>query len=132
MRKACDTCGDNFEAKRRTAKYCSDRCRVQAQRNSVPVAPVKPLVRPTSPDEGELTAVARAELRAADREQSAAGQLVLALARRIDDAGSESGASLAALVKEFRASLAAATAGAEQAADPVDELRLQRERKRAR
>lgn len=93
---------------------------------------MKPLVRPTSLDEGELTAVARAELRAADREQSAAGQLVLALARRIDDAGSESGASLAALVKEFRASLAAATAGAEQAADPVDELRLQRERKRAR
>lgn len=71
----------------------------------------------------------RAELRAVDREQTAAGQLVLALARRIDTADEESGASLAALAKELRASLTVAMAGAEQAADPIDELRKQRDLK---
>lgn len=129
VKKSCDTCGGSFEAKRSTAKYCSNPCRVQAQR-AQPVAPVVPLPEPDEAADGPLGSVARAELAAVDREATAAGQLVLALARRIDSAEGESGASLAALVKEFRASLAAAVAGAQQAADPIDELRLHRDRKR--
>lgn len=136
MKKKCDSCGNSFEAKRSTAKYCSGRCRVQAQRKpGVPVTAVTPLPRPVpaaEPEGSGLTSVASAELRAVDREQTAAGQLVLALARRIDQADSESGASLAAMVKEFRASLIAAMAGAEKAADGIDELRAHAARKRAR
>ena len=32
MIKQCETCGKDFEAKRSTAKYCSDNCRVKAAR----------------------------------------------------------------------------------------------------
>lgn len=132
MLRTCE-CGKRFEAKRASARYCSERCKKRAQRRPGGVdAEVKELPRPASEDtpDGPLGSVARAELAAVDRESTAAGQLVLALARRIDTAEGETGASLAALVKEFRASLAAAVAGAERAADPVDEVRLQRERKR--
>lgn len=130
MKKVCDSCGASFEAKRSTAKYCSGKCRVQAQRTGS-VAPVMDLPTAAGSSDGGVAAAARAELRSADRDETAAGQLVLALARRIDDGDGESGASLAALVKEFRASLAAAVEGAEQAADPIDELRAHVERKRA-
>lgn len=32
MRKCCEDCGEVFDAKRGTAKFCSDLCRVRAQR----------------------------------------------------------------------------------------------------
>lgn len=131
MLRTCD-CGKDFEAKRPSARYCSDRCRKRSQRKPGG-AEVRVLPSPRElASEGGLTSVARGELAAVDRENTAAGQLVLALARRIDGSESETGASLASLVKEFRASLTAAVAGAEQAADPIDELRKQRDRKRAR
>lgn len=88
---------------------------------------------PASPraESGAVVTAARAELVAAGRLESAAGQVVMALARRIDGAEGETGAAMAALVKEFRAALAEAVDHAEQAADPIDELRAQRERKRS-
>jgi hypothetical protein len=33
--KTCESCGIEFEPKRSTAKYCSDKCRVTASRVSV-------------------------------------------------------------------------------------------------
>lgn len=117
---------------RRTAKYCSDRCRVQAQRSpDVPVAPVTALPQPPQPAGGPLESAARAELEAVGRADALAGAVVLALARRIDSAGADdTGSAFAALTKELRAALASAVAGAEQAADPIDELRAHAERKR--
>lgn len=138
MKKNCATCGKPFEAKRSTAKYCSDRCRVQAQRRSgsdkgkviafgVAVAP--PQTEP-SREPGLLESAARTELEAVGRAETLAGGVVLALARRIDQAGpDDTGSAFAALTKELRASLAAAVAGAEQEDDPVDQVRKQRERK---
>ena len=35
MKKKCDNCGDEFEAKRETAKYCSGKCRIAHLRVSV-------------------------------------------------------------------------------------------------
>ena len=138
MNQTCGSCGQGFDAKRPTAKYCSDRCRKRAQRRSdaaPPAAAVRPAPAATptvSAEVGSLAAAAGAELEDVGRLQSAAGQAVLALARRIDTASAaDTGSALAALVKEFRSALAAAVAGAEQAADPVDELRLRRERKRS-
>ena len=132
MKKNCEVCGGPFDAKRRTAKYCSNGCRVQAQRGSGgESAPITALPTPQGASDGPVARSAREELAGAGREDTANGQLVLALARRIDAAEGESGASLAALVKEFRASLAAAVAGAETAADPLDELRMRRDGKRS-
>lgn len=36
MRKSCGDCGRLFEAKRKSAKYCSDLCRKRAQRRRTP------------------------------------------------------------------------------------------------
>lgn len=129
----CGSCGRGFEAKRATAKFCSERCKKRAQRQgsrpsrdakAVPAA--NEAVAP--PREGPLLAAAISELSATGRMRTAGGVAALALANRIDQAGPlETGSAYAALVKEFRAALAAAMAGAEQAADPIDELRLRRE-----
>lgn len=78
-----------------------------------------------------LAAAARGELAAVGRDRTAAGQAVLVLARRIDANSAESGSSLAAMVREFRAALAGALEGAGEAVDPVDELRARRDRKRS-
>jgi hypothetical protein len=70
-----------------------------------------------------------AELQAAGRLDSSAGQAAVALARRIDD-GAESSAGLAALTREMRAAMAEALARAEASGDALDELRARREARR--
>lgn len=70
-----------------------------------------------------------AELTAAGRLEGHLGASALALAARIDSSTSVQG--FAALVKELRAVMAAALAGVQSEADPVDELRGRRDRKRA-
>ncbi|MFJ2719378.1 hypothetical protein [Streptomyces sp. NPDC087437] len=135
MQKRCEACGESFEAKRKSARFCSDRCRMRAHRRptereqTTPVTSQPPVQREDDPE--SLTAAARSELAAVGRERTAAGQAVLALARRIDANSSETGSSLAALVREFRAALAGALEGAGAAVDPVDELRARRDRKRS-
>ncbi|CAG6392764.1 conserved hypothetical protein [Actinacidiphila cocklensis] len=139
MKKDCETCGNSFDAKRRTAKYCSGKCRVQAQRGStgttstvvafgiVPQLPAEPEPERRA---GPLETAAFQELDAVSRAETLAGGVVLALARRIDQAGpDDTGSSFAALTKELRAALAAAVAGAEQD-DEIDRARKQMEAKR--
>ncbi|MFJ9114471.1 hypothetical protein ACIRJO_02865 [Streptomyces sp. NPDC102394] len=135
MQKRCGGCDKPFEAKRKTAKFCSDRCRMRVHRKPTEPEQPAPVASPTPAErEGDadsLIQAARAELQAAGRLQTAAGRAVLALARRIDANAAETGSSLAAMVREFRAALADALRGAGETGDPVDELRARRDRKRA-
>lgn len=135
MRKACAECGEEFEAKRKAATYCSGRCTKRAQRRPQPDSPPPTPLRPTgesapSPT-GGVESATRAELERAGRDESAAGQSALALACRIDASSGETGSGVAALVREHRAVLAEALKDAETATDPIDELRTRRERKLA-
>lgn len=127
MAKVCEVCGEGFDG-HPTAKYCGATCRKRAQRRpgGVDADPVAP-----AGVEGPVTAATLSELNAAKRAGTALGESALALARRIDGAARDSGASLASLAREHRATLAAALADAESAADPLDELRARRDRKRA-
>jgi hypothetical protein len=84
---------------------------------------------PPDPDSA-LWSATLAELVAAGRVNSAAGQAVLVLARRIDSSEGETGAGLASLVKQHGVTLADAVKG-RRAASPLDELRLARERRAA-
>lgn len=142
MRKDCEFCGTTFEAKRSTAKYCSNEHRVQAQRGAAKSKKTSTVVafglapRPPrgEPERGPLEAAALAELESFGRAETLAGGVVLALARRIDGAGpADTGSGFAALAKELRASMAVALAGADQESDPIDqvrdEVRQQRESK---
>ena len=119
MKMTCTSCGESFEAKRPSAKYCSERCKKRAQRGqrvvNLPGAPPAPVV-------GRVEAAAAARLAEVEREDTPVGQAVLALARRIDQ-GYDTGAGLASLVKQFEASLKSATAGAETEVSPVDQMR---------
>ena len=70
------------------------------------------------------------ELDAAGRGDSAIGRAALVMAAKIQN-GKESGSSLAALNREWRATMAEAVRGVAVAEDPIDELRARRDKKRA-
>ena len=125
MRKQCAVCSDPFEAKRNTAKYCSRRCSVRAVRQPKPESAGQ---MPVDPD-SELWTATLNELAAAGRTASASGQAALLLARRLDSQMTETGSSVAAMVREHRAALADALKGVRAEANPLDELRARRERK---
>ena len=69
------------------------------------------------------------ELEAVGRLESFAGQVALELAFRVASPH-ESGAAVASLAKQFREAMAKALAGVDRAADPLDEIRARRDRKR--
>ncbi len=127
MQRACDVCGDQFEAQRANARYCSGRCRKRHQRGARKPAEVVELPQRT----GRVEATTHTALVEADRLDTPLGQTALGLARRLDDPDRETGQGLSSLAKQFQAMLEAATAGAFVEADPIDELRAARDRKRA-
>lgn len=143
MEATCARCAQTFSTSSRRARFCSPKCRTQATRArakgetetlAIPAKPKPKRTRkPTAPEPdapvGALGAVL-AELRAAGRLESSAGQAAVALARRIDD-GAESSAGLAALTREMRAAMAEALSRAEATGDALDELRARREARRA-
>lgn len=137
MERACDVCGKAYEALRASSRVCSTTCRVRKTRARqaglvVPVVPIAPVAVTPAPSEaeGSLYAATLAELVAAGREGSALGRSALLLARRLDGAVREPGMGMAALAKQHEQTLAGAVRGAARAADPVDELRAARDRKR--
>lgn len=134
MVKACDSCGDAFEARRPDARFCSDRCRKREARSPNPKVPQrqkpKPKIVALEPSDDGLVAVTRSELDAAGRLDTVLGRQALALAARIESP-SETGSSVASLSKEFRAVMSEAMEGVSVKADPLDELKRRRELKRS-
>lgn len=122
-------CGCTFEAKRKTAKYCSRKCSMRANRararGDVPAAePGRPQAQ------SRLEEVTRSELAAVRRVETSAGQAALVLAARIDAGGAETGSALASMVREHAAAMDRALAGVAPR-DPVgarqDEVARRRE-----
>lgn len=133
MRKVCERpgCETEFEAKRPNRRFCTPACRLQAHRS--PAAKAAPAPRAPKARGGTgLTRATRAELSAAGRVSSTAGQAALLLARRIDGGGAETGAALAAMIREHAQAMERALRDG-QAADPVrdrqDEVAQRRERR---
>ncbi len=124
MNRECDSCGTEYEAQRKTSRYCSTRCRMRASRR--PGAPVAAEV----PDSGGLLEALRRELADVGRLDTALGQQAIALAVKLASPH-DTGSAMAAVSRELRAVREEALRGAEQAADPLDELRLRRDAKRA-
>ena len=129
MKVTC-ACGAEFEARNPRAKYCSDRCRKRAQRGGggeVVALPTPPLDEP-EPERG-VERTTRAALTEAGRIETPMGQACLALARRIDFPGPDTGSALAALVARLESSLSVATRGAGATSAPNalrDELAARR------
>lgn len=120
MQTTCASCGAVFEPGRKTQRFCSGGCRSRGNRGHL--ASVDGPEGQPEVVQG-VTGATKARLVKVDRLETPLGQAALVLAQRID-AGRDTGAGLAALVKQHQLSLEAATANLTVADDPVDRLRL--------
>lgn len=127
MQRPCDSCGQVYEAKRPSSRFCGDRCRKRGSRAPKP-ANVTPMPERSS-NEGSLVSALIADLTDADRLDTVLGRQALAIAARMESR-TETAAGIASLSKEFRAVMGEVMAGVAKAADPIDQLREARERKR--
>jgi hypothetical protein len=129
MQRPCDECGQTYAARRPTSKFCSTNCRTRAARRrkaGIP-APVRVITDDAPTATGRLAAATLEEL--GPIAETSDGLLLLALAERID-AAADTGSSIAALSREYAARKADLTETAPKAANPMDELRALRERRR--
>lgn len=120
MKRTCEHCGQSFDARRKNAKYCSERHRVAASRARQPIADEAP-----SPVDLDLDAPASELETSIHRDLERAGvldtypaQLALQLAKRLAQPD-ESG--IAGLSKELRTVMAAALEGSIPAAADEDD-----------
>lgn len=125
MLKRCLVDGRPFEAKRGTAKYCSPGCRLKAHRSKAPIVAFPAAEGVEDPGgEGALEVSTRRRLEEVGRDEVELGVAALLLARRLDMlAPVDTGAGVAALMKEFRATLAEAIRDVDGDRDTLDDIR---------
>ena len=93
MIKKCEICGREFAAQRSTAKYCSNRCRLAAQRGYAYAGELQaPAPNAAMSDDEGLEVIQRAHVAASDMSRAslmAAAPLCLSLkkaAKKMEDA----------------------------------------------
>lgn len=112
-------CGTVFQARSAKARYCSDRCRKRKGKADALVVDLPANAPAPAPDRaGPVEAATYDALVAADRLKTPMGQTALALARRVDSPGLDTGSALAAVARQLEAVLATATKGAAAATGP--------------
>ena len=128
MKPSCDACGASYSPNRSWQRFCTPRCRTRYARGArAPEA----LADHRESGPGDVERATVDELAAAGRLGTVAGQVAVVLARRLDEPDRDTGAGVAAVSKQFAAAWAAALRDADgNRADPVDELRARRDRKR--
>lgn len=126
MEKRCEQCGRAFDAKLDRARFCSSSCRALASQGYKPVVPIEGDV-PPQVSSGLLDAVI-ARVTDAGLLGTTAGESAIDAARRLVNANDT---SYAGIHRQLQVSLAAVDAAVPQQSS-VDELRLRRDRKRAR
>jgi hypothetical protein len=117
MTTHCELCGNEFKARRATARFCSSSCRSKARRRTEPAGP--------DPDSALVDAVRR-ELDEAGCLDTVDGQIALQLARKMS---TQTGKDLVGLVAELRNVLVRARSSA-GGPDEVQRARHLREEKR--
>ena len=124
MKRNCNSCGDEYEAKRPNSKYCGDTCRKRGNRSGDNVVdlPVE------TDEEPPLLAATKAELEKIGAADSALGQQAIELARRMSHPKAM-GLSVAPISKELRSIMAELLKDAPRASK-MDELRARRDAKR--
>jgi len=120
MRKVCVIDGTPFEAKRPSAKYCSERCKKRAQRRPSGVVGLPaPKLDSSAPSLADATL---RRLEVAGRVDSELGTAAMLAAARIDNSRTETSGGFAALMREYRATLAEAVKDAAHDDDALDEI----------
>lgn len=146
MKRACDGCGQQYEAHRVTSRYCGSTCRTRASRAGVstprpaavpvPVASTEapaPDRLPIDPADIILSATARTirDLEAAGRLDTSLGQVAVILAQRLDASHRDTGSAVASLARQHSAQMEKALAGANRASSPVEKARDELANRRA-
>lgn len=127
MIRPCDVCGIPYEAKRPNSRFCGGTCRQRAARGYKPppanvVALSTVSTVPADGDKGPVEVSTLQVLTECERQSTPLGEAALALARRVD-IGRDTGAGLAALVKQLESTLRSATVGVIDEASPLDKAR---------
>ena len=131
MQRQCDVCGRVYTARRARSRFCGGTCGKRSQRaGAAGIGPRAGVLDGEEAPPSELERAVTRELEAVGRLESVAGQVALELAYRVVSPH-ETGAAVAALAKQLTASLAVALGDVAPAADPLDEIRARRDRKRA-
>lgn len=126
MIRDCDVCGGRYQAKRATSRYCSDRCRKRAQRAPAPVSRALTAVPPLTPqqlEEGPLTRATLEALEEAEVVGTALGQAALLIARKLEAPSTDTGSSIAALIKVHREVMQAALDRGKRGWSPLEDIR---------
>ena len=134
MKRECEVCGREYEAKRSTSQVCGSTCRTRKSRQPKPATnpgPAPAAAPANGAELADLVAMTQARLAEVERDQTVLGSLALILAGRLASGAVDTGSSIASLSKELRATIAAATEGAQTESDLVDELEERRARKLA-
>ena len=140
MTVECARCGKTFGAQRKTAQYCTTKCKVaavRARQRAVSDEPPKIEPRhdgarlvalpPRHESEEGLIAVTRQTLEAAGRMGTYQGVVAMSQARLLDSGVQDTLSSMAAMYKEYKASMAAALDGVLLAETPLEKIRRSRE-----
>lgn len=129
MERTCQRCGKAFTAGPR-ALYCGSTCRARASEDRRSGTTSPPAAMPQRGSSGQALADrVRAELDAAGRLGTTAGETALLLARRLE-AGDDAGSAVASLARQLLATMSEALRDSQQAADVVDELSARRDARR--
>lgn len=140
--KECVVCGGKFTAKRDRARFCSPRCQMRSSRATKRGEELPPMRREGSPlvvlpkakpsegeSEGGMVGVTVAALEAGDRLNTPMGQATLLIARILDSGIQDTGSSIAALIRQYDASLTKALDGSSVVETPLERMKRQRQLK---
>src|SRR5687767_1508881 len=121
MVRQCDVCSVEYLAKRRSSRFCSDRCRKRANRGAATLTGhAKVFELDTQP--APLVVAVKTELDQAGRLFSSIGCQAVLLAERLSAVSYDTGSSTAALSKELRVTIERALKDVVIEDDPLDEL----------
>lgn len=123
--RACKQCGESIEGRPSGTRFCSSACRNRSHRGEAPRAAVVQLVE-TPAATRSVEAAVEADLATLSGVPATTIEAALILARAID-AGPESPAGLAVLVRELRQVLTDARSARSVEPDILDQLRARRE-----
>lgn len=131
MQRECDVCGLAYTATRPSSRFCGGTCGKRSQRATAAGMPFR---QATYDDLGappsQLVEAVTRELDEVGRLGTVGGQLAVLLAHRVASRR-ETGSATAALAKQLHLTMTEALGGVAKAADPLDEIRARRDRKRA-
>lgn len=119
MERSCDVCGEPYQAKRATSRYCSTRCRTRSSRGQVvPLTQAQNAATEAIIQAGAVEHSTISALEDVGRLDTPLGQACIVLARRLDQPGVDTGSALASVAGRLESLLASATKGAGAATAP--------------